>query len=91
MPPCSIKSLTGKLGHPLTKSGQRDDLVRQGKVRHVGYSNFSAWKAAKKVGIQTHHNYAPFVTARMYCSLLGRNLEHEVVPFVEGAGIGVLV
>lgn len=68
-----------------------DDLVRQGKVRYIGYSNFPAWKAAKMVGIQHHHNYARFVAAQMYYSLLGRDLEYEVVPFVEDAGIGVLV
>jgi aryl-alcohol dehydrogenase-like predicted oxidoreductase len=68
-----------------------EDLVRQGKVRYVGYSNFSAWKAAKMVGIQKQHNYSPFVAAQMYYSLIGRDLEYEVVPFVEDAGIGVLV
>lgn len=68
-----------------------DDLVRQGKVRYIGYSNFPAWKAAKMVGIQKHHNYAQFIAAQMYYSLLGRDLEQEVVPFVEDAGIGVLV
>lgn len=68
-----------------------DDLVRQGKVRYIGYSNFPAWKAAKMVGLQKHHNYTPFVAAQMYYSLLGRDLEHEIVPFVEDAGIGVLV
>jgi aryl-alcohol dehydrogenase-like predicted oxidoreductase len=68
-----------------------EDLIRQGKVRYIGYSNFSAWKAAKMVGIQTHNHYSPFVAAQMYYSLLGRDLEHEVIPFVEDAGIGVLV
>lgn len=68
-----------------------EDLVRQGKVRYIGYSNFPAWKAAKMVGIQKHYNYAPFIAAQMYYSLLGRDLEQEVVPFVEDAGIGVLV
>lgn len=68
-----------------------EDLVRQGKVRYIGYSNFPAWKAAKMVGIQQRYNYALFVVAQMYYSLLGRDLEHEVVPFVEDAGIGVLV
>jgi aryl-alcohol dehydrogenase-like predicted oxidoreductase len=68
-----------------------DDVVRQGKVRYIGYSNFPAWKAAKMVGIQQQHNYARFVAAQMYYSLLGRDLEQEVVPFVEDAGIGVLV
>ncbi|MBE9108159.1 aldo/keto reductase [Nodosilinea sp. LEGE 07298] len=68
-----------------------DDLVRQGKVRYIGYSNFPAWKAAKMVGIQKHYNYAQFIAAQMYYSLLGRDLEHEVVPFAEDTGIGVLV
>jgi aryl-alcohol dehydrogenase-like predicted oxidoreductase len=68
-----------------------DDVVRQGKVRYIGYSNFPAWKAAKMIGIQQQHNYARFVAAQMYYSLLGRDLEQEVVPFVEDAGIGVLV
>jgi len=68
-----------------------DDLVHQGKVRYIGYSNFPAWKAAKMVGIQKHHNYAQFIAAQMYYSLLGRDLEYEVVPFVEDAGIGILV
>ncbi|MEP0914451.1 aldo/keto reductase [Leptolyngbya sp. GB1-A1] len=68
-----------------------EDLVRQGKVRYIGYSNFPAWKAAKMVGLQKHYNYAQFVAAQMYYSLLGRDLEHEVVPFVEDAGIGILV
>ncbi|HEY9762077.1 MAG TPA: aldo/keto reductase [Trichocoleus sp.] len=68
-----------------------DDLVRQGKVRYIGFSNFPAWKAARMVGIQEARGYARFTAAQMYYSLLGRDLEHEVVPFVEEAGIGILV
>ncbi|MES1022344.1 aldo/keto reductase [Gloeocapsa sp. BRSZ] len=68
-----------------------DDLVRQGKVRYVGFSNFPAWKAALMLGIQKSKNYTRFVAAQMYYSLLGRDLEHEIVPFVEDTGIGILV
>lgn len=68
-----------------------DDLVRQGLVRYVGFCNIPAWKAARLLGIQERHNYARFVGAQMYYSLLGRDLEHEVVPFVEDTGMGVLV
>lgn len=68
-----------------------DDLVRRGLVRYIGFSNLPAWKAARMVGIQERNNYARFVGAQMYYSLLGRDLEHEVIPFVEDAGIGVLV
>ncbi len=68
-----------------------DDLVRRGLVRYVGFSNFPAWKAARMLGLQERHGYARFVGAQMYYSLLGRDLEHEIVPFVEDTGIGILV
>lgn len=68
-----------------------DDLVRRGLVRYIGFSNFPAWKAARMLAIQEHHSYTRFVGAQMYYSLLGRDLEHEIVPFVEDAGIGILV
>lgn len=68
-----------------------DDLVRRGLVRYIGFSNLAAWKATRMLAIQERHNYARFVGAQMYYSLLGRDLEYEVVPFVEDAGIGVLV
>lgn len=68
-----------------------DDLVRRGLVRYVGFSNFPAWKAALMLGIQKCNGYARFVSAQMYYSLLGRDIEHEIVPFVEEAGIGILV
>ncbi len=68
-----------------------DALVRQGKVRYVGFSNWPAWMAATGVGLQEKHGWARFRTAEMYYSLVGRDLELDVVPFVEHAGIGVLV
>jgi len=43
------------------------------------------------VGIQKLHNYSPLVAAQMYYSLVGRDLEHEVVPFCRDAGIGIVV
>ncbi len=68
-----------------------DTLVKQGKVRYVGFSNWPAWFAATAVGIQNKNGFARFRAAEMYYSLVGRDLEHEVVPLVEHAGIGVLV
>ena len=68
-----------------------DNLVQRGLVRYIGYSNFSAWAAAKAVGIQERHNYARFVAAQMYYSLVGRDIEYEVVPFCQDAGIGIVV
>ncbi len=68
-----------------------DALVKQGKVRYVGFSNWPAWFAATAVGIQNKNSLARFRAAEMYYSLVGRDVEHEVVPFAEHAGIGMLV
>lgn len=68
-----------------------ENLVQRGLVRYIGFSNFPAWKAAKMLGIQERYGYAPFVSSQVYYSLLGRDLEHELVPFVQEAGLGILV
>lgn len=68
-----------------------DALVRQGKVRYIGFSNWPAWMAAKAVGIQEKNGLARFRAAELYYSLVGREFEHELGPFVEDAGIGALV
>lgn len=67
-----------------------DTLARTGKVRYVGFSNWNAWRAAKAVGLQVQNGWARFRAAEMYYSLVGRDLENEVVPFVQDAGIGIL-
>jgi aryl-alcohol dehydrogenase-like predicted oxidoreductase len=68
-----------------------ENLVTRGLVRYVGYSNFTAWQAAKFIGIQKTRAYSPFIAAQMYYSLVGRDLEHEVVPFCQDAGVGIVV
>src|SRR5262245_26495746 len=68
-----------------------EDVVRQGKARYIGFSNWPAWMAAKAVGIQRERGWSQFRAAEMYYSLLGRDLEHEVVPLCTDAGIGVMV
>jgi aryl-alcohol dehydrogenase-like predicted oxidoreductase len=67
-----------------------EDLVRAGKVRYVGLSNFPAWRTAEMRGIQAARRWAPLRAAQMYYSLLGRDLELECVPYYRAAGIGVL-
>jgi aryl-alcohol dehydrogenase-like predicted oxidoreductase len=68
-----------------------DSLVKSGKVRYIGFSNWQAWLAAKTVGLQREYGWARFRAAELYYSLVGRDLEHELAPFVRDAGIGVLV
>ncbi|WP_457639487.1 aldo/keto reductase [Persephonella sp.] len=67
-----------------------NDLVRQGKVRYVGISDFAGWQIAKSVMLQESKGYAKFVSAQMYYSLLGRDIELEVVPACTDLGLGIL-
>src|SRR4029078_11243429 len=57
-----------------------NDLVRTGKVRYLGFSNWSAWKAATALQIQKARGWAQFPSGQMYYSLVGRDVEHEVAP-----------
>ena len=66
-----------------------ETLVQRGLVRYVGYSNFSAWQSATLLGVQKQMGYSPLIAAQMYYSLLGRDLEHEIVPFCKHAGVGI--
>src|SRR6202163_1432880 len=68
-----------------------DDLVRQGKVRYIGLSNFMSWQAATAVMLQERLGLEEYVTAQMYYSLVGRGLEHEFQSFAEYHNIGILV
>jgi aryl-alcohol dehydrogenase-like predicted oxidoreductase len=67
-----------------------EQVVRQGKVRYLGFSNWPAWLAAKAVGLQRASGGSRFRAAEMYYSLVGRDLEHDLVPFCLDAGIGVM-
>src|SRR5258705_829210 len=68
-----------------------DTLVTQGKVRYVGVSNWQAWKIAKALGISEFKNLARFDTLQAYYSIAGRDLERELVPFLEAEKMGLLV
>jgi aryl-alcohol dehydrogenase-like predicted oxidoreductase len=68
-----------------------DDLVRQGKVRYIGLSNFLSWQAATAVMLQDQLGLEKYVTAQMYYSLVGRGLEFEFQSFAEYHNIGILV
>ncbi len=68
-----------------------DDLVRQGKVRYIGLSNFAAWQIAKADGISRLYNRERFCSVQAYYSLVGRELEREIIPAALDLGLGVLV
>jgi aryl-alcohol dehydrogenase-like predicted oxidoreductase len=68
-----------------------DALVAQGKVRYIGVSNWQAWKIARALGISELKNLARFDTLQAYYSIAGRDLERELVPFLEAEKMGLLV
>jgi len=68
-----------------------DDLVRQGKVRYIGCSNWQAWKLAKALCISQFKDLARFDTLQAYYSLAGRDLERELAPLLESEKVGLLV
>ena len=68
-----------------------DDLVRQGLVRYVGVSNWSAWKIARALGVSEAKGYARFETLQAYYSIAGRDLERELVPMLTEERLGLMV
>lgn len=68
-----------------------DILVRHGKVRYIGCSNWQAWKIAKALGVSELRNFARFDTLQAYYSIAGRDLEREIVPLLESEKTGLLV
>lgn len=68
-----------------------DDLVRQGKVRYIGASNFAAWQLAKAHGISALHGLHRFESLQPEYSLISREIEKEIIPFVQSENVGVIV
>jgi len=67
-----------------------DDLVRQGKVRYLGCSNFAGWQLMKALDISERQGWERFVTLQALYSLLARELENELVPLCLDQGLGIL-
>ena len=68
-----------------------DDLVRQGLVRYVGVSNWSAWQIMKAVGIAERYGLSRFESLQAYYTIAGRDLEREIVPMLQSEGLGLMV
>lgn len=67
-----------------------DDLVRQGKVRYLGCSNWTARHLSKALALAGERGWDRFVSLQAYYSLAGRDLEHELLPLAAEEGLGVL-
>jgi aryl-alcohol dehydrogenase-like predicted oxidoreductase len=68
-----------------------DTLVRDGRVRYVGVSNWAAWQIAKALGISERLGLARFESLQAYYTVAGRDLEREIVPMLKSEGLGLMV
>ncbi len=68
-----------------------EDLVRQGHVRYIGVSNWSAWALMKALGITERHGWVRPVTLQAYYSIGGRDIEREIVPLLAAERLGLMV
>jgi aryl-alcohol dehydrogenase-like predicted oxidoreductase len=68
-----------------------EDLVRSGKVRYIGCSNYAAWQLMKALWTADRNGLTPFVSNQVHYSLQAREIEHEIVPAAVEQGIGILV
>ncbi len=67
-----------------------DDLVRSGKVRYLGCSNYPAWQVALSLGICAHQDWARFDCVQPRYNLLYREIESELLPLCRDQGLGVI-
>jgi len=67
-----------------------DDAVRAGKVRYLGCSNVFAWQLMKALGAAASLGCEPFAAVQAYYSVVGRDLEREIIPAVLDQGLGLL-
>lgn len=67
-----------------------DSLVKSGKVRYIGCSNFAAWQVNEALWTSKINHLAPFVVVQQRYNLLSREIEKELVPCCEAHGIGVI-
>lgn len=68
-----------------------DTLVRAGKLRHVGVSNFAGWELMKSLAAAERHGWPRYVAHQVYYSLVGRDYEWELMPLGLDQGVGALV
>ena len=71
--------------------GVLDDLVRAGKIRYIGCSNFSGWHLMKSLAVSQRHGWARYVAHQAYYSLVGRDYEWELMPLGLDQGVGAVV
>jgi aryl-alcohol dehydrogenase-like predicted oxidoreductase len=67
-----------------------DDLIRAGKIRYLGCSNFYAWQIAKANGVAALKQYEPLVSAQHLYNLVRRDIEREILPACDDSGLAMI-
>jgi aryl-alcohol dehydrogenase-like predicted oxidoreductase len=67
-----------------------DDLIRQGKIRYIGCSNFPGWQAVEAHWTAKHSGLNAFITCQSEYSLLARDIERDLIPALQQYGLGLL-
>jgi aryl-alcohol dehydrogenase-like predicted oxidoreductase len=78
-------------GTPLEETlSTLNDLVRSGKVRYIGVSNYSGWQLQKAVDLSRQHGWEAFACLQPLYNLLDRSLEWELAPVCQNEGLGII-
>ena len=67
-----------------------DDLMRAGKIRYIGASNYAAWELMKALGISDHRHLIRYISVQSSYSLADRTVEQELVPLCIDQGVGII-
>ena len=68
-----------------------DDLVRAGKIRYIGSSNFTGWQLMKSLAVSGSQSLSPYIVYQGYYSLIGRDYEWELMPLIKDQNLGLMV
>jgi len=71
--------------------GALDHLIKSGKVRYIGCSNFSGWHVMKSLSVSERYRFARYAVYQGYYSLVGRDYEWELMPLGIDQGLGLMV
>jgi aryl-alcohol dehydrogenase-like predicted oxidoreductase len=68
-----------------------DAMVKTGKVRYIGASNFAAWQLMKSLSVSEKRSWEKYIIYQGYYSLIGRDYEQELMPLIKDQGLGLMV
>jgi aryl-alcohol dehydrogenase-like predicted oxidoreductase len=68
-----------------------DDIVRSGRARYIGVSNWAAWQIMKALGTSERLGFEKIASLQAYYTIAGRDLEREIVPMLLSEGVGLMV